>query len=135
MSNRRERYLRREAERKARNTQQPVSQPPVSQPEVIPARHSAEIDAEYAAYLASLDDEAEHWAYLDSLGEPAERQRPQKEKITWHPNHKQGDNWHDYLACLCRECTSFRKANGIDRWIEKPGEPDPWAEPEGDTET
>lgn len=129
MSNRRERYLRREAERKARAAQQPVI--PVDEPaqdlgEVTPDHHSTEIDADYAAYLASLDDDAEHTEFLDSLAPSPERVRD-KEKITWHPNHQRGDNWHDYLICRCHECTSFRKVNGIFPWEEShPGEPHPW---------
>lgn len=147
MSNRRERYLRREAERKARNAEQPVTPPAQGQSDSMSLRteddetaaqdhivgahnmvpDAAKHDREYAAYLASLDEDAERAMYLDSLGEQAERQRPQKEKITWHPNHKQGDNWHDYLLCRCRECTGFRKVNGIERWEQSnPGEPDPW---------
>jgi hypothetical protein len=95
---------------------------------------SPEMDADYMAYLESLgNEEAERMAFLESLGEPERRREwwEEKEKITWHPNHQRGDNWHDYLLCRCRACTSFRKANDIKSWAEEHlGEPDPWGDSE-----
>ena len=117
MSERRQRYLRREAERKERAAQ---STTPDANPDY---------DQEYAAYLESLGEDAEHLAYLESLGEQerAEWWRQEKEKITWHPNHQRDDNWHDDLVCSCRACTRYRQANGIKPFAERhPGDPDPW---------
>lgn len=94
-------------------------------------------DAEYAAYIDSLNEDFERGEALDALGEPPRRRpdgqsswRPEKEKgIVWHSGHKRGDNWHDYLLCKCRACIRFREVNGIETWEEMfPGVPDPWDE-------
>jgi hypothetical protein len=129
MTNRRDRYLRRESDRKSRTAQQlPASRPP----DVIPDAHASR-DADYAAYLASLDGDADHAAFLGSLGEPPELpERPLREKVTWHRNHNPGDNWHDYLVCQCGTCARFRKINGVPQWnggsdlFAESGQPDPW---------
>ena len=96
-------------------------------------------DADYAAYIDSLNEDFERGEALDAIAEPPRRRpdgqsdwQPEKEKgIVWQFKDGRKNNWHDYLYCKCRWCTGFREANGIKPWAEEhPGEPDPWDEDE-----